>query len=66
MKETLGERIKRLRLIEGLSLRRLSVDVGVSHTYIRDIEIGSRPPSPIVLARIAQVFGVTVESLKGE
>jgi len=64
--ETIGARIKRLRLERGLSQRVLS-SPGVSYAYISRIEADARTPSVKALRRIAAKLGVTVEHLeKGE
>jgi transcriptional regulator with XRE-family HTH domain len=64
--ETVGQRIKRLRLEHGLSQRDLSAP-GVSYAYISRIEADMRTPSVKALRLIANKLGVTVEHLeKGE
>lgn len=64
--ETIGARIKRLRLERHLSQRALSAP-GVSYAYISRIEADARTPSVKALRRIAAKLGVTVEHLeKGE
>jgi len=64
--ESIGARIKRLRLERGLSQRALS-SPGVSYAYISRIEADARTPSVKALRRIAAKLGVTVEHLeKGE
>jgi transcriptional regulator with XRE-family HTH domain len=61
--ETIGQRMKRLRLERGLSQRELSVP-GVSYAYISRIEGGTRQPSVKALRMIAPKLGVTVEYLE--
>jgi transcriptional regulator with XRE-family HTH domain len=51
-KETIGERLKRLRLERDKSQRDLSVP-GVSYAYICRIEAGARTPSVKALGKIA-------------
>ena len=65
-RETIGERIKRLRLERDLSQRDLS-SPGISYAYISRIEANARTPSVKALRKIAGKLGVTVEHLeKGE
>jgi transcriptional regulator with XRE-family HTH domain len=65
-RETIGARIKRLRLERNMSQRALS-SPGVSYAYISRIEADTRTPSVKALRRIAAKLGVTVEHLeKGE
>src|SRR5919197_4346580 len=61
--ETVGARLKRLRLERGLSQRELS-GPGVSYAYISRIEAGARTPSVKALRMLARKLGVTVEYLE--
>src|SRR5437764_12019660 len=61
--ESIGERLKRLRLERGLSQRDLS-SPGVSYAYISRIEAGARSPSVKALRMLARKLGVSVESLE--
>jgi transcriptional regulator with XRE-family HTH domain len=61
--ETIGARLKRLRLQRGLSQRDLS-SPGVSYAYISRIEAGARTPSVKALRKLAQKLGVSVEYLE--
>src|SRR5581483_4633686 len=60
--ETIGQRLKRLRLERGLSQRELAAP-GVSYAYISRIEAGTRQPSVKALRRLAAKLGVTAEYL---
>src|SRR5919201_2289957 len=62
-RETVGARLKRLRLQRGLSQRDLS-SPGVSYAYISRIEAGARTPSVKALRKLAQKLGVSVEYLE--
>ena len=55
--ETIGERLRRLRLERGLSQRELSAQ-GVSYAYISRIEAGARRPSVKALRMLARKLGV--------
>jgi transcriptional regulator with XRE-family HTH domain len=61
--ETIGERLRRLRLERGLSQRDLS-GPGVSYAYISRIEAGARRPSVKALRKLAEKLGVTAEYLE--
>src|SRR5712691_2762875 len=61
--ETIGQRLKRLRLDRGFSQRDLS-GPGVSYAYISRIEAGARTPSVKALRMLAAKLGVSVEYLE--
>jgi len=61
--ETIGERLRRLRLERGLSQRELEAP-GVSYAYISRIEGSARRPSVKALRALAPKLGVTVEYLE--
>jgi transcriptional regulator with XRE-family HTH domain len=61
--ETIGQRLKRLRLERGLSQRELAAP-GVSYAYISRIEAGTRQPSVKALRRLAAKLGVSADYLE--
>src|SRR5437868_3472327 len=61
--ETIGQRLKRLRLERNLSQRELAAP-GVSYAYISRIEAGSRQPSVKALRRLAAKLGVSAHFLE--
>ncbi len=61
--ESVGARLKRLRLERGFSQRDLS-SPGVSYAYISRIEAGARTPSVKALRKLARKLGVSVEYLE--
>src|ERR1051325_7698687 len=61
--ESIGARLKRLRLERGLSQRDLS-SPGVSYAYISRIEAGARTPSVKALRMLAKKLNVSVEYLE--
>ena len=61
--ESIGARLKRLRLERGFSQRDLS-SPGVSYAYISRIEAGARTPSVKALRMLARKLGVSVEYLE--
>lgn len=62
-RESIAERLRRLRLERGMSQRDLSAP-GVSYAYISRIEAGARTPSVKAMRLLAQKLGVTVEQLE--
>lgn len=60
-----GDHVKRLRLSRGLSLRDAEKQIGISNSYLYQIERGERnAPKPEVLQKMAAVYQVTYASLK--
>lgn len=64
----IGKRLQQLRLARGLSLEGLSAELGgiVTKQAISKYETGKANPNPIVLIRLAQVFGVKAAHLAAE
>src|SRR5437764_10971018 len=61
--ESIGRRLRRLRLERQLSQRELA-SPGVSYAYISRIEAGARRPSVKALRQLAPKLGVSVEYLE--
>jgi len=61
--ETIGQRLKRLRLERSLSQRELAAP-GVSYAYISRIEAGTRQPSVKALRKLAAKLGVSADFLE--
>src|SRR3954454_24875239 len=61
--ETIGARLRRLRIERGLSQRELSAP-GVSYAYISRIEADARRPSVKALRQLARKLGVSAEYLE--
>jgi transcriptional regulator with XRE-family HTH domain len=61
--ETIGQRLRRLRLDRGLSQRALA-EPGVSYAYISRIEAGTRQPSVKALRKLAPKLGVSADYLE--
>jgi len=62
-KETVGQRLRRLRLERGLSQRQLAAP-GVSYAYISRIEADARRPSVKALRKLALKLGVSPDELE--
>ena len=60
--ETIGKRLRRLRLERGLSQREIS-GPGVSYAYVSRIEAGHRDPSDKAIKLLARKLGVSKEHL---
>jgi transcriptional regulator with XRE-family HTH domain len=61
--ETIGERLRRVRIERGLTQRALACD-GVSHAHISRIEAGTREASVKALRLLAARLGVTADYLE--
>jgi tetratricopeptide (TPR) repeat protein len=61
--ESIGQRLRRLRLERNLSQRELS-SPGVSYAYISRIEAGARRPSVKAIRQLARKLGVSAEYLE--
>ena len=58
-----GDRLRRIRTAQGLSLREFARRVGVSGSYISQLEGNECRPSFSVLKRIAEELGTAVSVL---
>jgi len=62
----LGQRVRRIRALRGMSRKTLSRVSGVSERYIAQLESGLGNPSITLLRRIAAATGKPLEDLVGE
>ena len=63
--ETLGARLKRLRLERGRSQREIATECHrVSYAYISRVEAGARQPTTRAVRELARALGVTSEHLE--
>ena len=60
---SLGKRIAHLRKTKGLTQLELSVDSGLSQSFLCDLEAGRRNPSIETLERLAMALGVSLSVL---
>ena len=58
-----GQALKLLRRYQGLNQSNLAKQLGVSRSYVSELESGNRTPSLDLLSRYADVFNVPVSSL---
>ncbi|MCC6454187.1 MAG: helix-turn-helix domain-containing protein [Caldilineaceae bacterium] len=61
---TLGKQLLTLRLENGYGYARAAAAIGISAKLLRIFEWGWEVPNPATLERIANVYGVTAESLR--
>lgn len=61
MNEQIGQLLKDLREERGWSLREFGLIVGMSKTYLGDIELGKRNPTMNSLEKIVAGYGLTVK-----
>lgn len=70
--KTIGDRIKELRNERSIKLKRkytgkmLAEDLGISRSYLGDIESGRTTPNEILLGKIADIFDVDIYELIGD
>lgn len=62
----LGQRIRKEREAQGISLRRFALMIGVGRTYLVDVENGRRNIGIENLCRIADGLGIRVSELTNE
>ncbi len=63
VKQTLGERLRALRLARGLSGVEMARRLGITNVYLCYLEHDKYDPSISTVARFASVFGVTLSYL---
>jgi transcriptional regulator with XRE-family HTH domain len=63
MKIRIGENIQKLRKAKGLSLRKLSAEIGISHNNLASYERDAIVPSLENAVKVSQYFNVPVEYL---
>lgn len=62
----LGDELRRIRKVSGLTLRDVEEKTNISNAYLSQLESGSaKKPSADKLAKLARVFNVPSESLLG-
>ncbi|MEW6186075.1 MAG: helix-turn-helix transcriptional regulator [Thermodesulfobacteriota bacterium] len=64
MKQTLGERIKELRIAADMTLRELARQVEIAPSHMSDIEHNRRHPSEEKLKLLAKAISADFEELK--
>lgn len=59
----IGEALRLMRRINGLSQKDLADELGISPTYVSELERDNRDPSLSVIKRYAEFFEIPVSSL---
>jgi len=59
----IGERIKKVRVLKGMTQVELAESTGMCDTYISRIERGERKASLESLAKISRIFAVSLDTL---
>lgn len=58
-----GQALKLLRRYQGLNQKVLAEKLGVSRSYVSELESGNRTPSLDLLGRYADIFNIPISSL---
>ena len=61
--QQIHERIKQLRIDKGLYQQYVAKQVGISPTYLSDLESGRRNISKDILDKLCEVFGMELNEL---
>ena len=61
--ENLGGRLRKVRLATGMSLREVARQLGVSPSFVSQLENGKSQPSVATLYSLAQLLGVSIDEL---
>lgn len=60
-----GERLKKMRLQEGMTQQQLAERLGVTKSVVSYYELQERYPSPEILVKLASIFHVSTDFLLG-
>lgn len=63
MKQTFGQEIKALRKKKNWSVYDLAGHLGRTPGYVSKIEVRGEIPSPVMILKLSEVFGVSPEGL---
>ena len=61
-----GNRLKQLRLEKGLNQTQLGIELGISNSTVRMVELGKRKGSIILLKKFADYFDVSLDYIQGK
>ena len=65
-KSFIAERVYELRSGKDISARKLSLDLGLSNSYILQVESGKKTPSFDVMLLLSDYFGITLAEFFSE
>ena len=63
IKITLGQRVRELRKLKGISQEELAFIAGLDRTYIASVEKGKRNISIVNISKLAEALNVTLREL---
>lgn len=63
--EIFGRNVRRVRIARAMSIEALANEVGLSYSYVGEIERGRRNPTLSVVERVADALGVPPVDLVG-
>ena len=63
IKITLGQRVRELRKLKGISQEELAFIAGLDRTYIASVEKGKRNISIVNISKLAEALNVTLKVL---
>jgi len=66
LRRMVGDNVRRLRLLAGLSQAELAHRMGVDRAYVSGLEQGQRNPTIISLWHVAKALGVSMRSFFDE
>jgi transcriptional regulator with XRE-family HTH domain len=61
-----GMRIKFLRTEKNISVNKLANLAGISQSYLRDIELGNKNPTVLLLSEICDTLGISLKEFFDE
>src|SRR3972149_2149014 len=64
--KAIGQKIRELRMHQGMKLKELSQKVGVTASFLSQVERGVAVPSIGSLKKISDAFGISITSFFGE
>ena len=64
--KTIGRKIRELRMQRGMKLKELSQRVGVTASFLSQVERGVAVPSISSLKKISDAFGISITSFFGD
>lgn len=64
-RDVLGDRLRRLRLEQGLTLAETAARAGISTQYLSEVERGLKEPSSEIIAAVAGALGTTLAEVTG-
>lgn len=63
MRIDFGNRVKEMRLAQGISLRKFALMIGINKSYLVDIEHGRKSPTLSTIEKIARGLNVSFTEL---